>query len=75
MAFPTAVNSQITDSVTQRHPANTYLALEWEKAMRYLGTTWVMHSKSTYDIKKREPSGMCKTLHPVVLKAMQKGRL
>lgn len=46
-----------------------------EIAKRYLGNKWVLAQRSTYDAKQREQGIMCQTLRPVVLKAMEKGRL
>ena len=45
-----------------------------EAVRQKMGTNWVMHPRSIYDAKKREP-GMCQTLRPVVEKAMKEGRL
>ena len=39
-----------------------------------MGTRWVLHPRSIYDARRREP-GMYQTLRPVVEKAMKEGRL
>lgn len=71
MAFPTAVNDQITDSVTQKkHRPRTF-----EEAMQLLGSNWVLAKNSTYDAKRREHSGMCETLRPIVMAAVVEWRL
>lgn len=46
-----------------------------ELAKQFLGKNWVLANGSTYDAKRREPSGVCRTLRPVMLKALKEGRL
>lgn len=46
-----------------------------EVAKQYLGKNWVLANGSTYNPKRREPSGVCQTLRPVVVAAMKGGRL
>lgn len=103
MSFPTSINSQSTDSLTQqaaadgidmeridaavskvfekhkKHFEEVFLSIppstKLGKALAYLGSNWVLAKNTTYDAKRREPSGMCKTLRPVVLNAMVEGRL
>lgn len=46
-----------------------------KSAIGYLGTNWVLSKISTYDPKKREPSGICSALRPVVMKAIKEKRI
>ncbi len=46
-----------------------------DRAKQYLGSKWVLAKNSTYDGKRREHSGCCVTLRPIVLKAMIAGTL
>lgn len=44
-------------------------------AKEYLGPKWVFANGSTYDAKLRQQGTMCRTLMPVVQKAVKEGRL
>lgn len=44
------------------------------EALKYLGTKWVLHPKSTYDASLRRP-GTASVLRHVVAKAIKAGRL